>query len=269
MQTTLGSDFSFTGIGVFSGDSVAFTVRPSEPDSGMVFRRNGHDIPARIDLVEEVPNRTKLVYGGESIQVVEHLLAALHGMGVDNALIEADSMELPILDASAKDYVDAIRRVGVIKQDSPKNELLIHKPIFIEEDSLFIGVFPDSEPRITYHLDHEHPLIGRQTDSMLLNIENFTRFIGQARTFVTAEEAKLLIRKKVVGIDDTYVAILVSDDGFNKPLRHAKEMVHHKMLDMIGDLSLAYWPIRGHIIGIRSGHFANRKLAGKIAEMIP
>jgi UDP-3-O-acyl N-acetylglucosamine deacetylase len=268
MQTTLGSDFSFSGIGVFSGDNVSFTARPSGPDTGMVFQRNGHDIPARIDLVEEVPNRTKLVSDGESIQVVEHLLAALRGMGVDNALIETDSIELPILDASAKDYVDAIRRVGVIKQDSLKKELLIHKPIFIEEDSLFIGIFPDSEPRITYYLDHEHPQIGRQTDSMPLNVENFSELIGLARTFVTEEEAKLLIRKKVVGIDDTYVAILVSDDGFNKPLRHAKEMVHHKMLDMIGDLSLAYWPIIGHIIGIRSGHFANRKLARKIAEMI-
>lgn len=268
MQTTLGSDFSFAGIGVFSGENVAFTVRPSEPGSGMVFRRNDHDIPASIDLVEEVPNRTKLVCDGESVQVVEHLLAALRGMGVDNALIMTDSMELPILDASSKDYVDAIRRVGVIEQDSPKDELIIQKPIYIEEDSLFVGIFPDNESRITYHLDHEHPQIGKQTDSLLLNVENFTEFIGPARTFVTEDEAKILINNKVVGIDDTYVAIMVSDDGFNKPLRHPKEMVHHKMLDMIGDLSLAYWPIRGHIIGIRSGHFANRKLARKIAELI-
>ena len=201
-QTTLGRDFTFEGIGIFSGKDVSFTAVPSDKNSGIVFAYNDFLIPAKIDFVEDVPNRTKLVKDGKSIQVVEHLLSALYGLGIDNVLIEVNSDELPIMDASAHDYVEAILDAGIVEQNEHAVELVVEKPIGIAEGNTSIWLMPDTNPRITYFLEHEHPQIGGMSDSMRINRNNFRDFIGCARTFVTNEEAKLLIENHIVGTDN-------------------------------------------------------------------
>jgi UDP-3-O-acyl N-acetylglucosamine deacetylase len=249
MQNTLGKEFSVAGIGVFSGKNTGFIAKPAEPSTGIIFKVGNELIPVDIDYVKEAPNRTILAKDSISVQVVEHLVSALRGMGVDNALIEVENDEIPIIDASAREYVHQIQLAG------------------IEEDDKSILLLPDSQIRITYFLDHPHPNIRRLSDSMILNADNYGDFIGPARTFATRQEAESLISRGIVGTDDKTLVIIIDDDGFNQELRHPLEFVHHKMLDMIGDISLAYWPIIGHIIGIRSGHFMNRKFARKLREL--
>ena len=265
-QTTLKREFAFTGVGIFSGKDVSFSAMPSPPDSGIVFKCDDVLIPAKLEFVEEIPNRTRLLRDGKPIQVVEHLLGAFYGLGVDNVLVEANSDELPILDASAHDYVNAILDAGIVEQDECVRELVIEKPVGIEEGNISIWLLPDNNPRITYFLDHQHPQIGTMSDSMLINRQNTKDYIGAARTFATMQEAQMLIENNIVGTDDTKLAIVVDENGPNQKLRHPFEYVHHKMLDMMGDLSLAHRHIRGHLIGIRSGHFMNRKLARLIYE---
>lgn len=267
MQNTLGKEFSVAGIGVFSGKNTGFIAKPAEPSTGIIFKVGNELIPVDIDYVKEAPNRTILAKDSISVQVVEHLVSALRGMGVDNALIEVENDEIPIIDASAREYVHQIQLAGVIKQDQPTMEMIINKPVIIEEDDKSILLLPDSQIRITYFLDHPHPNIRRLSDSMILNADNYGDFIGPARTFATRQEAESLISRGIVGTDDKTLVIIIDDDGFNQELRHPLEFVHHKMLDMIGDISLAYWPIIGHIIGIRSGHFMNRKFARKLREL--
>jgi len=267
-QKTLKVEFSFDGMGVFSGRMTEFTARPSEPDSGIVFIRDGISIPAHIKYVEECPNRTKLAKDNAAIQVVEHLLAAFLGLGVDNAEIFCPRDEIPILDASAKDYVEKIQEVGLVEQDAFKSEIIVNKPVFEFDNDAMIAVLPDKEHRITYILDHQHHKIGRMADSLVLNNENFARFIGPARTFATREEANYMIENRIVSTDDENLAIIVGPTGPNQELRHPLEFVHHKMLDMLGDLSLVGFPIRGHLLGVRSGHAMNRRLAAKIAKII-
>ena len=263
-QTTLRSEFTFNGIGIFSGIEVGFTAKPNDPGTGIIFRSGTEEIPANIHYVEEADNRTILRKNDIRVQVVEHLVSALHGMGVDNALIEVDSGEIPILDASSKDYVAAINSAGIVEQEESRTVMVVKKPLILQDDNICIGLFPDITPRITYYLDHVHPHIGQISDSMVLIPENYGKFIGPARTFATSEEAEYLIKNGIVGTDDQNLAIVVGPDGPNKELREPKEYVHHKMLDMIGDISLAYWPVVGHMIGIRSGHIMNRKLAREI-----
>lgn len=267
-QTTLGREFAFTGIGIFSGTDVGFTAMPSPENTGIVFKCDDVLIPAQIEFVEDIPNRTKLKKDGKSVQVVEHLLSALYGLGVDNALIEVNSDEIPILDASARDYVNAILDVGIVEQNAYATELVVKKPLGIEEENKSIWLLPDIHPRITYFLEHQHPQIGGMSDSMLLNHDNYRDFIGQARTFATQEEAQILIKNNIVGTDNENLAIVVDENGPNHELRHPNEYVYHKMLDMIGDISLAHGRIRGHLIGIRSGHFMNRKMAKLIKQAV-
>lgn len=265
-QTTLRREFAFTGIGVFSGRDVGFSAMPAPPDSGIVFKCDDVLIPAKIEFVEEIPNRTRLVSDGKSVQVVEHLLGAFYGLGLDNVIVDINSDELPIMDASACGYVNAILEAGMLKQDKNVLELVVEKPIGLEDGDKSIWLMPDNTPRITYFLEHQHPQIGMMSDSMLINRDNFRNFIGCARTFATYEEAKMLIAKKILGTNDYNLAILVDENGPNQELRHPLEFPHHKMLDMIGDVSLAHTHIRGHMIGIRTGHLMNRKLARLIIE---
>lgn len=267
-QATLGDEFQLRGIGIFSGRNVGFVAKPADPDTGIIFKLGKILIPARIEYVEDVPNRTRLRKDGVMIQVVEHLVSALRGLGVDNAIIEPDSDELPILDASAKDYVELILKCGLVKQSEIKTILVVNEPVYEIENGMLLALLPDSSSRVTYFLDHLHPQIGKMADSLELTAENYRDFIGPARTFATREEAEYMIKNKIVGTDDENLAIVIGTDGPNAQLRHPLEYVHHKMLDMIGDLSLASWPIRGHILGVKSGHGMNRKLARKIAELL-
>jgi UDP-3-O-acyl N-acetylglucosamine deacetylase len=267
-QKTLRDKFTFEGIGIFSGHIVRFEAKPASPDTGIVFKRAETLIPADIKYIEDCPNRTKLIKNGVSIQVVEHLLAAFRGLEVDNAIVDAFDDELPILDASAKDYTRKILETGLVEQDAGKFELVVNDPIWDVDNDAFIALLPSDKPRITYFLDHQHIKIGRIADSLRLNPDTFRDFIGPARTFATREEASYMIENRIVGTSDENLAIIVGPDGPGQQLRHPLEFVHHKMLDMIGDLSLTGPPIHGHILGIRSGHTMNRRLAIKIASLL-
>ncbi|MFH1514115.1 MAG: UDP-3-O-acyl-N-acetylglucosamine deacetylase [bacterium] len=196
-------------------------------------------------------------------------MSALYGLRIDNVIVDVISDEIPIRDASAVDFINGIKKSGIVEQDEPALELVINRPIGIEEDNKSIWLMPDSTPRISYYLDHEHPQIGMMSDSFQLNENNFSDLIAPARTFATKEEAQYMIKNSIVGTDNENLAIVVDENGPNKPLRHPLEYVHHKMLDMIGDVSLAHNRIIGHFIGIRSGHLMNRKLARAVFDLIP
>ena len=268
-QNTIANELTFCGIGIFSGQNTSITLKPASINTGIIFHNGKKEIPAKISCVNEIPNRTRLEKNGFTVQVVEHLLGALYGLHIDNAIVDVAADEVPICDASAVDFVSGIIETGIVEQNEPAIELVINHPIGIEEDDKSIWLMPDSTPRISYFLDHEHPRIGMMSDSFILSEDNFTNLIAPSRTFATKEEARYMIENKIVGTDDEHLAVVVDENGPNQPLRHPFEYVHHKMLDMIGDLSLAHNRIIGHFIGIRTGHLMNRKLARAIHKLMP
>lgn len=262
-QTTIGSIFSTNGIGLHSASPVHVTVLPAPPYTGYLFRRtdlNNFEIPAAPQYVAHVSYATTLMKSGVMISTVEHLLSALMGCGVDNAIIEIDSLEVPILDGSSNIWVDLIEQAGVIELAAPRAYLRVLKRIEVSERNRSMSIAPADEFSITCEIDFPHPLIGHQT--LALNFRNghssnvYSQAIAPARTFGFVEELEALRQSGLARGGSLDNAIALTNDGLlnPQPLRFADEFVRHKMLDIIGDLALCGMPILGHIHAVRSGH---------------
>lgn len=268
-QKTLKAKLSFEGNGLHSGQASRIEILPASPDSGIVFvRQDGActlikaDIYSALDA-EKFPRRTSIGAQGVHIHTIEHLMAAFHLLGVHNAQVNIWGEEVPGLDGSAKPFVEKIREAGLEEQDAPVNFLVIKEPLWVEEGSSSIVVMPSAQPRISYALQYDNPLIGSGYIDVVLDGQ-LTGDIFQARTFCLEEEVKLLLDMglgKGANYDNTLV---VSREGVvNNTLRCGDEFVKHKILDLIGDLYLA-GPIQGHVIAIKSGHSLNLKLLERL-----
>ncbi|MFN7944095.1 MAG: UDP-3-O-acyl-N-acetylglucosamine deacetylase [Blastocatellia bacterium] len=262
-QTTIGRNFSAQGIGLHSASPVNVTVLPAPPYTGYLFRRtdlNNFEIPAAPQYVAHVSYATTLMKSGVMIATVEHLLSALMGCGVDNAIIEIDSLEVPILDGSSNIWADLIEQAGVIELAAPRAYLRVLKQIEVSERNRSMSIEPADEFSITCEIDFPHPLIGHQM--LALNFRNghsskvYTQAIAPARTFGFVEELEALRKSGLARGGSLDNAIALTSDGLlnPQPLRFADEFVRHKMLDIIGDLALCGMPILGHIHAVRSGH---------------
>ncbi len=271
LQQTLKAPISCVGIGVHSGQRVHLTLRPAGADHGIVFRRTdlGADIRARFDHVRELRLATALMHPDHPevrVGTIEHLMAALGALGVDNALIELDGPEVPILDGSASPFVFLIDCAGVIALDAPRVEIEILRPIRVTEGDAAIELHPVpgfvSALQMCLSIDFAAPAIGQQTVSFCLTPESFRRELCQARTFALAEEVEA-IRAAGLGRGGSLEnAVVVDGDQVLNPggLRTADEFARHKLLDAVGDLALAGALIRGRFIAHRSGHALNNRL---------
>ena len=269
-QHSLKTEIGCVGTGVHSGTEVHLTIAPAPAGHGIVFRRTdlGRDIPARFDHVADARLATTLALpGAPEIRVgtVEHLLAALAGLGIDNALIRLDGPEVPILDGSAAPYVFLIDCAGIEAQDAPRRFLTPPRVIRVEDGDAFAELRPipraeTLEMRLS--IDFPAAAIGRQSVALHLSAESFRRELAQARTFAMAEDVAALQRAGLALGGSLANAVVVDGAQVLNPggLRMDREFARHKLLDAVGDLALAGAPIRGRFIAHRSGHALNNRL---------
>jgi UDP-3-O-[3-hydroxymyristoyl] N-acetylglucosamine deacetylase len=242
---------------------------PAPAGSGIVFRRTDLDnfeIPANGRNVAKVSYATSLMRQGVLISTTEHLLSALIGMGVDNAIIELDNLELPILDGSALPYVQAFLTAGIRTQRRRRETIRVLRPVEVREGNKFIGVYPGSGYSIQYTIDFPAP-IGKQRTSVDLAAETYGDSIAPARTFgYKADEQKLRDMGLIRGANTGNAIILGAKGPENGPLRFDDEYVRHKVLDLIGDLALAGRRIEGHVVAERAGHAMHTALVSRLLK---
>lgn len=269
MEQTIGAVIEFSGVGLHSGAPVSMRMLPAPAGSGIVFRRTdleNFEIAAIGRNVAKVSYATSLMRQGVLISTTEHLLSALIGMGVDNAIIEIDNLELPILDGSALPYVEAFQHAGIRAQRRQRETIRVLKPIEVREGNKFIGVYPGVGYSIEYTIDFPSP-IGRQSAMVDLAAEVYGAEIAPARTFgYKADEQRLLDMGLIRGATSENAIVLNSLGPENGPLRFSDEYVRHKMLDLIGDLALAGRRIEGHVVAERAGHAMHTALVQQMLK---
>lgn len=271
MQQTLKTAVTFQGVGLHSGRAVRMVVHPASADYGIWFRRTDLTgdtlIPARWDAVEPTSLCTFLTNGhGATVQTVEHLMAALAGLGVHNALIEIDGPEVPILDGSSMPFVARILARGLIEQAMPVRAFRVLKTVEVCEGDALARLEPAEMLEIDFAIDFSEAAIGRQSRRMNMSNGSFVRELSDSRTFCRAADVDAM-RERGLALGGTLENAVVFDgDRILTPggLRHPDEPVRHKMLDALGDLSLAGGPILGRYTGIRAGHSLTNRLLRKL-----
>ena len=262
MQKTIAQETSLEGTGLHSGKKAHLRFLPSESNKGIIFKRvdvsPAKSIPINDFEFTEHKRRTAIAKNGVEVHTVEHLMAALWALSIDNITIEIDTEELPGLDGSADGYYKALKSLGVTEQDTPRKILKIKEPLWYDKKEAFIGIFPGRNFKISYLLDVPSPAIGRQALSIELDGESFAKEIAPARTFCLREEAEMLIKMGFGKGADTKNTLVMDKNGpIDNVLRFPDEPVRHKILDLIGDLYLVGCPIECRVIAIGSGHDLN------------
>lgn len=273
-QRTIANGFTVKGKGLHSGSPVEVTFKPAVADSGVVFIRK--DLPGQPEIkataesalsVARSPRRTTVVNGNAEVQTIEHLMASLSGLGIDNIRVEINNTELPGLDGSSMDFADAFMKAGVVEQEKERRYCLIREALYAEEEDAAIVVVPSRDFRISYTLNYEHPLLKAQFMEFAVDGASFREMIAPARTFCLQDEVEELQRQGF-GKGATYEnTLVVGNDGIIKnKLRFPDEFIRHKILDLLGDLYLLGEQIKGHVIALRSGHSLNLQIVRKIME---
>jgi UDP-3-O-[3-hydroxymyristoyl] N-acetylglucosamine deacetylase len=256
------------GLGLHSGAPVKLRILPAPPGTGVVFRRtdlDGFEVEATGRNVARVSYATSLMKKGVLISTTEHLLSAFIGMNVDNAVVELDNLELPILDGSAEPYVAMILRAGIRKQRRPRTYMRIVRAVELREGEKFIAVYPSETYSVAYTINFPHPLIGKETFAIDLTSDAYRREIAPARTFGFLHEAQVLLNMGLIRGASEANAIVLTHDGIkNPPLRYADEFVRHKVLDLIGDLALLGRRILGRVVADRAGHAMHVALVSRL-----
>ncbi|WP_372884444.1 UDP-3-O-acyl-N-acetylglucosamine deacetylase [Shimia sp.] len=268
MQNTVKSSIHFTGVGLHSGKPVHMVIHPASADYGIWFRRadiliGDALIPARWDAVEQTALCTRIINGaGSSVSTIEHVMAALAGTGVHNALIEIDGPEVPILDGSAAPFVRAILEAGLVAQTVPVRALEILKTVTVQRGAASASLAPAPGLSIDFHIDFADEAIGIQDKSLTMANGSFVRELCDSRTFCRKEDVEAMHANGLALGGTLENAVVVDGDAVLSPggLRHADEAVRHKMLDALGDLYLAGAPILGRYTGIRAGHALTNEL---------
>ena len=243
-------------------------VVPAPPDTGLVFQRVDLDnfrIEANITNVARVAYATTLMKQGVLLSTVEHLLSSLYIFGIDNAFIEMDNLEVPILDGSALEFSTKIQQVGLKSQPAKRKYLVIQKQLHLKDRDKTISIFPAESLQVSYTIDFKHPLIGRQSFEFEASADAFAKEIAPARTFGFFHEVEELRKNGLVRGGSLQNAIVLTEDGIlNDILRFKDEFVRHKILDSIGDLSLIGRPFIGRIVAYKAGHAMHTHLVSKI-----
>ncbi|MEM1165473.1 MAG: UDP-3-O-acyl-N-acetylglucosamine deacetylase [Planctomycetota bacterium] len=272
-QHTLGDEVSLEGVGLFTARQTTVTMRPAGAGTGLVFRRMDEpsgEVPALVEFVEDLPRRTALRRGEVEIQTVEHLLSACGGLGLDNAVIEVRGPEIPIFDGSSLPFAEAIERARLVPQEVDREPIVVREPITLQDGDKAISALPVDSDRfeLLYMLDYgEGSPIGRQVQSFVLGEDDYLHDIAPARTFSTKREAQAAWDAGLFHHLSPADMLVIGEDGpIDNAYRFADEPVRHKLVDMIGDLALTGRPVRGRIVGVRTGHELNRQLAAALLD---
>ena len=271
-QTTLAQAVETHGVGLHTAVPVHIRLVPAPPDTGYVFRRTdlgGFEIPATVESVAHCGYATTLMRTGVMLSTVEHLLSALRGLNVDNAYIEVDNLEIPIMDGSAENFAEIIEQAGIVEQQLAKRALLIREKVSFEQGNRSITIEPADTYQIDCLIDFTHPMIGVQSLSVELSDGAFSRDIAAARTFGFEQEIEMLRKANLIRGGSLDNAIVLTKEGMlnQTGLRFRDEFVRHKILDIIGDLALLGMPIQGKVTAERSGHILHAGLMSKLLRV--
>lgn len=264
-QRTLRQIIECSGIGLHSGRSVHLHLLPAPPDTGIIFRRldqDGVEIPADVARLQRVDFATTLGAGSIQVKTVEHILAAFYGMGVDNAVVELNASEVPIMDGSAASFVYLIREAGTLNQNKARRYFKVTHPMEFHDEDRWIRATPAEELRVTYTIAFDHPLIRQQTLTIPINETTFEDQVAPARTFGFMKDVEALrVRGLALGGSVDNAVVLGESRPLNSDLRFMNEFVRHKILDVLGDLSLSGYFLKGHVEVHKGGHRLHTQMA--------
>jgi UDP-3-O-[3-hydroxymyristoyl] N-acetylglucosamine deacetylase len=270
-QYTLKAAIRQSGVGLHTGQQVTVSIHPAPMNAGRYFVRTDLqsgpiNIPARIDALHQTVLSTELMAEGVAIRTVEHLLAALTGLGIDNARIEVNGPEIPLLDGSAQGWVQQISDAGWVSQSCLRNTYVLSAPVTVQQGDAFVAAIPAARRRFTYGIDFSNPAIGQQWQSILDH--EFVTEIASARTFGFAEEVEKLRAGGLIKGGSLENALVCSDEGWlNPPLRYVNEPVRHKLLDLMGDLSLLGSIPKAHFFAYKASHALHTQLVYRLAQL--
>ena len=269
-QHTVRRPVSCTGIGLHSGRRVTLSLRPAAAGSGIRFRRadlDGVEIPATVDNVDRLHYATGLSRNAGTVKTVEHLLAALVGLGVDNVVVELNQSEVPIMDGSAASFVYLLHEAGLRRLAAPRRYLKMFRPVSLSRGDKRIALYPSDHFKVTYSISFDHPLLRHMSRTVTVTETSFVDEIAPARTFGFLKEVEMLRRKGLALGGSLDNAVVLGDTGvLNNRLRFEDEFVRHKILDAIGDLALVGHPVIGHLVAHRGGHGLHTAFAEKILQ---
>lgn len=286
-QRTLKEEISCIGVGLHSGRKVRLTLKPAPADSGIVFRRvdllekDSFEIPARAEHLACINHATCLARDGVRIETVEHLLAALSALSVDNAVVELDAAEVPIMDGSAAPFIYLIHEAGIRRLARQRSFIKVTRPLSVElangglagkngkgkKDRQQISVYPADSLKISYTISFDHPLLRHQQRTVEIDESSFIEEVAPARTFGFLKEVEQLRRSGLALGGSLENAVVIGETGvLNNPLRFPDEFVRHKILDAIGDLALLGRPLLGHVVAVRAGHQLHTELVRQILD---
>ncbi len=270
-QRTVSQPIGFSGIGLHSGVPSIARIVPAAPDTGIVFRRTdlGVDIPASVENVVETAFATVIGRGGARVATIEHFLAALYAMEIDNAVVEVDGPELPILDGSALEVARALHECAPVRQPARRKFLRVWENGKIRRNGSLVTLAPSEEFELLVTVDFPGTAIGRQWAKFTLDGDSFLRDIAPARTFVLREQIDALRAAGFAKGGSLDNAIVVEGEKIhnNEGLRFPDEFARHKLLDLIGDIALLGLPVRGSFVAVRPGHTVNRELTAYLASL--
>lgn len=266
-QRTLRKVASCTGIGLHSGSKVSISLKPAPADFGIRFYRAdlGVEIPAHVSCLGGVQQlQTGLRKEHASVETVEHLLSALRSLGVDNALVELNQPEVPIMDGSAAPWVYLIQSAGTKELGVSRKTIEILSAVEVRDGDKRIAVYPSDRFKISYTIAFDHPLLRHQEMTLDVTEQSFIEQVAPARTFGFQKEVEMLRQRGQALGGSLDNAVVVGETGVLNPLRFDDEFVRHKMLDAIGDLALIGHPIRGHLVVHRGGHALHTAFASEL-----
>ena len=274
LQKTIKNEGKMHGLGLFGGEETKLVFRPAPANSGITFIRADIPEPVRISAVAsniaERSRRTTIKKGAVSIETIEHCLAAVNALEIDNVVVEVNGSELPAPDCSSAEYFKVLKRAGLVEQDVSRKEFVIQKPITISagDACVYALPYPDDGLNLTYDLDYGgHTGIGRQIFSCRLTPESFEKNLAPARTFLLEAEAKQFQSRGMgTHISPRDLLVINSDGPIKNNYRFPDECVRHKIVDLIGDLTLVGRAIKGRVVAYKSGHALNQQLAKKLYE---
>jgi UDP-3-O-[3-hydroxymyristoyl] N-acetylglucosamine deacetylase len=267
-QRTLRLQISCAGIGLHSGHKVTLTLKPAPADTGIVFRRTdvGVEIPATVKNVSAVHYATVLGRDGATVETVEHLLAALVSVGIDNVIVELTHNEVPIMDGSAAPFLFLVQESGVKRLAAPRRYMKILRPVQVTNSDKRIAIYPSDHFKVSYTISFDHPVLRHQSRTERITEQSFAESIAPARTFGFLKDVEALRQNGLALGGSLENAIVIGDAGVLNALRFEDEFVRHKILDVVGDLALVGHPIVGHVVVHRGGHALHTALAAQLLQ---
>jgi len=273
LQRTVKRESTYSGIGLHTGNITSVTFKPAPPDSGIKFVRS--DLPGRPEVEANIKNVISVARGTTlgndsfQIQTVEHIMATLCGLGIDNLIVEVNADEPPVADGSGMPFVETLENAGFEEQNAEKDYFVITEPVRFSDEDVHLVVIPSEEFKVSATIDYKHPILKSQYGSFTITKEIFENEIAPARTYCFEHEIESLKRRGLARGGSLDNAVVIGQNSIhNKELRFPDEFVRHKILDLIGDIYLIGKPLKAHIVAIRCGHAANIALTRKLGKLL-